>query len=80
MMRGGARPGAGRKKMPIKRQPHSFRLFDTEYFLLKNAKKQLKTEPHLKSFLIRIKAILKKLKEKRYRLLKLILMIERLGH
>lgn len=35
MMRGGARPGAGRKKMPIKRQSHSFRLFDAEYFLLK---------------------------------------------
>lgn len=36
MMRGGARPGAGRKKMSIKRQSHSFRLFDAEYLLPRN--------------------------------------------
>lgn len=43
MMRGGARPGAGRKKMSIKRQSHSFRLFDNEYFLLQKCQKAIKS-------------------------------------
>ncbi len=43
MMRGGARPGAGRKKMPIKRQSHSFRLFDDEYFLLQRCQKAIRS-------------------------------------
>lgn len=43
-MRGGARPGAGRKKMSIKRQSHSFRLFDDEYFLLQRCQKAIRSE------------------------------------
>lgn len=43
MMRGGARPGAGRKKMPIKRQSHSFRLFDDEFFLLQKCQKAIRS-------------------------------------
>ena len=79
MMRGGARPGAGRKKMPIKRQSHSFRLFDDEYFYFKDAKKQFDLGLHLELISIIRLAILKKLKKKKYRLSQLMLM-KRVNH
>lgn len=43
-MRGGARPGAGRKKLPVKRQVYSFRLFENEYVLIKPAQQAIKNK------------------------------------
>lgn len=63
-MRGGARPGAGRKKMPIKRQPHSFRLFDTEYFLLKKCQEAIKGGTSFKIIFDKDKGYFEKIERK----------------
>lgn len=63
-MRGGARPGAGRKKMPIKRQSHSFRLFDAEYFLLKECQDAIKVGTSFKIIFDKGKGYFEKIEKK----------------
>lgn len=64
MMRGGARPGAGRKKMSIKRQSHSFRLFDAEYFLLKECQEAIKVGTSFKIIFDKGKGYFEKIERK----------------
>lgn len=79
MMRGGARPGAGRKKMPIKRQSHSFRLFDDEYFLLQRCQKAIRSGTSFRVNFDNKIGYFEKIEKKKYRLSQLMLM-KRVNH